>query len=594
MEGLTSNPGASRWVTTSPGPGLVKHQVKSQKKQQLLQEAASMTPDASALAQQLGLSDLGAADSYLYGAQLNNALSEYMTNYRDNPYYAFSREGVQKVRDMQNLVRDPRLNAMKQAFKTTQENYKKKSEEGLGGYHIVKNGNLVIVDKETGDLREVNPDSLDPNKHAVPTYQEAYDYLTSKRGFHSPKLEDIRPLDNHMANPSEVIEQINKWFQGLGQTQQEQYKNALGELTDASRKTTSNTAQIKSKLRAILSDTGLPQNFRDTIFAQYYTNALNSGKKPSRAEAENAMFQMIGSIAEGHNVFKEDMQANPVHTGAAAKKDALVGTSPWVAAASGMQSNPVPIPFTDSKAGRFGMPTYRPVPTYYLDKSRPGAVYKDDNNITHPKRNVKDSELFAVAPVQNAKILNLYTGELESLPPEMMNILGELVIDNSQLGNVGIKYGTEGESKGKVYLHGTHEEVPDTTSQNAFMVNVSLPGERGTVWESEKYEKVFDYLSSIGYEAKPASSDRYKEYKNHVSNPEAVEDIGWGEGTRFYDFKLFTPYDMDAMKVLDNKDVAYEGKSRTTLNFMEAMPSSNDSATQDPRKGNPFSGFGDL
>lgn len=594
MEGLTSNPGASRWVVSSPGPGLVKHQVKSQKKQQLLHEASQMTPDSSALAQQLGLADLGAADSYLYGAQLNNALNEYMTSYRDNPYYAFSREGVQKVRDMQNLVRDPRLNAMKQAYKTTQENYKKKSEEGLGGYHMVKNGNLVIVDKETGNLREVNPDSLDPDKHAVPTYQEAYEYLTSKRGFHNQKLEDIRPLDNHMANPSEVIEQINKWFQGLGQTQQEQYKNALGELTDASRKTTSNTSQIKSKLRAILSDTGLPQNFRDTIFAQYYTNALNSGKKPSRAEAENAMFQMIGSIAEGHNVFKEDMQANPVHTGAAAKKDALVGTTPWIAAASGAQSNEVPIPFTDSNAGRFGMPTYRPVPTYYLDKSRSGAVYKDENNITHARRNVKESELFAVAPIQNAKILNLYTGELENLTPELASLAGEMVLDNSLLGNVGIKYGTDGESKGKAYLHGTHEEVPDINQQNAFMVKVSLAGERGTMWESEKYKKAFDTLSRLGYAARPGNTSEYKEYRNHLSNPDAAEEIGFGEGTRFYDIKLFTPYDMDAMKVLDNKDVAYETKGRSTLDFMEAMPSSNNSATQDPRKGNPFSTFGDL
>jgi hypothetical protein len=590
MEGLISNPGASRWIVSSPGPGLVKHQVRSQKRQQLLQEAASMTPDSAALMQQLGLNDLNAADGNLYGSQLNSSLNEYMTNYRENPYYAFSREGIQKVRDMQTLVHDPRINAVKQAFKSTQESYKKKSEEGLGGYNIVKNGNLVIVDKETGNLREISPDSLDADKHAVPTYEEAFEYLTNKRGFFDQKIENIRPLDNHMANPDEVIEQINKWFQGIGLTQQEHYKNALGELADASLKTTSNTSQIRSKLNAILSSTGLPQNYRDTIYAQYYTDALRNGQKPTRAGAENALHQMIGQIAQGHNVFKEDMQANPMHTGAAAKKDALVETSPWIAAASGSQAPSIPIPFTDSKAGRFGMPTYRPIPTFYLDKSRPGAVFKDDNGITQPKRNVKDSELFSVAPIQNAKILNLYTGQLESLPPEMMDILGEMVLDNSRLGDTGIKY----DGNGKAYLHGTHNEVPDTNSQSAFMVDVSLAGERGRLFESERYSKVFDFLSSIGYSAKPGSGPKYTEYKNHINNPD-FENIGpLRKGITFYDFKLFTPYDLDAMKKLDNIPVAYEGKSRTTLNFTEAMPSSNNTATQDPRKGNPFSTFGDL
>lgn len=591
MEGLTSNPGASRWIVSSPGPGLVKHQVKSQKKQQLLHEASQMTPDSSALAQQLGLADLGAADSYLYGAQLNSALNEYMTNYRDNPYYAFSREGVQKVRDMQNLVRDPRLNAMKQAYKSSQESYKKKSEEGLGGYHIVKNGNLVIVDKETGNLREVNPDNLDPSKHAVPTYQEAYDYLTSKRGFHSQKLEDIKPLDNHMANPSEVIDQINKWFQGLGQTQQEQYKNALGELTDASRKTTSNTSQIKSKLRAILSDTGLPQNFRDTIFAQYYTNALNSGKKPTRADAENAMYQMIGQIAEGQNIFKEDLNANPALVGANARKS-LEEVSPLMAAISGANAKPVGIPLTNSDTGRVSIINALPLPTKYLDMVRPGAVYKTDDNIVHPKRNVKDMSLFALTDTNNIMVPNLYTGETVKLPAEARRLLGEFVVSNTQMHGVAIKRSDSGQS----YLHGTNPDVEDKDSEHVLMLDVMIPANRALGRDGgggKSYQALFDYLSANGYKTEPITSNEWEQFKANANNPDIEEPIV-GTPDDAYKFKIVVPVNPSQLNDLDNLPVGNTVKGFNTIDFMEAMPSSNNSATQDPRKGNPFSTFGDL
>lgn len=587
MEGLTSNPGASRWIVSSPGPGLVKHQVKSQKKQQLLQEAASMTPDASALAQQLGLQDLSAADSVRFGGELNSSLNEYMTNYKENPYYAFSREGIQKVRDMQNLVRDPRINAAKQAHKATAESYKQKSEEGLGGYTIVRNGNLVILDKETGNLREVSPDNLDPTRHVVPTYKEAHDYLTTKRGFFDQKVENIKSLDNHMANPEEVIDQYNKWFQGIGSTQQEALKGLI------SQKTTSNSQQIRSRVKAIMSSTGLPQNVRDTIYAQYYTKELADGRVPTKKGAEDALYETVINIASGHDVFKQDVQANPALEGAAAQKS-LTEVSPLVGALSGVNANSVKIPLTNSDTGRNILIDARPLQTNILDKVRPGAVYKNDENISQPKRNIADMSVFSLTDMSQVGIPNLYNGEIIHFTSEEKSLLGEMVVNNTSLHAVGIKR----DDSGKVYLHGTNDKLEATpkNSQHAFMMEVMLPGNRTLGYEtggSDKYQNIFDKLTAAGWSATPISSAEYDAWKKQANNPDMEEPFG-GSPDNAFKFKILVPFNPDQMNELYNLPVSYTGKDFNTIDFPEAMPSSNNSATQDPAKGNPFSTFGDL
>jgi hypothetical protein len=575
MEGLVSNPGASRWVVTSPGPGLVRHNVKSAKRQQLLQEAASMTPDSAQLFETLGLNDLAPQDSYLYGASLNEHLNDYMTKYRDNPYYAFSREGVQKVRDMQQLVRDPRINAVKQAYKSTQDVYKKKSEEGLGNYAVVKGGNMLIVDDE-GNLREISPDHLDAKKHFVPTYEQAYNYLTSKKGFHNVKLQDIRPLNNDMANPSEVIEQVNKWFQGLGQVQQEAFRGDLqGLITE---KRTSNSGQIRSRLNAILSSTGLPNNYRDTIYSQYYTNELAQGRKPTREGAERALYETIGRIAEGHDVFKQDFQANPVYTGAAARKEALIETSPWLAAASGEQSADHPLTIQNNTSGRWGVLNYRPIPTTYLEKST--GAFKDDANLTQPKKNVKDLSVFRTASTEDMYIPDLNNaGKLVKVPAEVKSLLGEIVVDPGFLADAPIKF----DEKGEAYVHGAANDVPETNSARTFIVNAKIQGNRDVFSDATRYQQMMKFFDDHGYSTREASDSELEEYIQNVNDPDYKK--GSNPYNPFYEFKIFTKYNPDAMKSLDDLPVGFESKGRTTLEFMTATQSANN-----PQEGNPFNG----
>lgn len=575
MDGLISNPGASRWIVSSPGPGLVRHNVKSNKRRQLLQEAASMTPDSTQLFETLGLNDLSPQDNYLYGASLNENLNEFMTNYKDNPYYAFSREGIQKVRDMQQLVRDPRINAVKQAYKTTQDIYKKKREEGLGNYAVVKGGNILVVDND-GDLRDINPDNLDPAKHNVPTYEQAYNYLTSKKGFHNTKLQDIKPLDNGMANPSEVIEQVNKWFQGLGQVQKESFKDDLqGLITE---KTTSNSGQIRSRLNAILSSTGLPSNYRDTIYSQYYTNEINQGRKPTRIGAEKALYETIGKIAEGHNVFKQDFQANPIFTGAAARKEALTETSPWVAASSGAQATDHPLLIQNSNNERWGLLSYRPIPTTYLEKST--GAFKDDSNLAQPKKNIKDLSVFRTASTEDMYIPDLNNaGKLVKVPIELKGLLGEIVVDPNFLADAPIKF----DDKGDAYVHGAGDNVNDSNSARTFIVNAKIQGNRDMFSDATRYKEMMKFFDEHGYSTREGSDSELKEYENNVNDPDYNK--GSNPYNPFYEFKIFTKYNPDAMKTLDNLPVGFESKGNSKLDFMTATQSSNN-----PVEGNPFNG----
>jgi hypothetical protein len=585
---FTSNPGASRWIVTTPGPGLVRHQVKSAKKQQLLQEAASMTPNSSELMEQLGMNDLSPQDGYKYGAALNDMLNEYMGKYKENPYYAFSREGVEKVRGMQTLVRDPRINAVKQAFKTTQENFKKKTEEGLGSYAYTRNGNLMVIDEE-GNLRDMMPDKIDLQKHHPVTVEQAYQYTIGNKGFHDQNMANIKALTIDMEDPEKVIDQVNKWFQGLGQHTQEAFRSDLSNLV--SEKTTSNAAQLKSRMSAILSDAGLPNNFRDTIYSQYYTNELMQGRKPTRLGAEKALYEMVGRIADGHNVFKEDLQANPVFRGAADRKEALTETSPWLAAASGAQAGDHPLIIQNNTSGRWGALSYKPIPTTYLEKSF--NQYKDEEtNLTQPKKNLKDMAIFRVASPEDIFIPDLTNaGKLVKVPAELKNLFGEIVVSNNFLADAPIKFDKDGQA----FVHGSGENVDPSNSVRSFIVDAKLAGERSNLpWESGRYSKAIDFLSGLGYASRSGTSAEYEEYKKNVNDPD-FEDIGFLEGTGFYDLKLFTKYNPDAMKSLDNLPVGFESKANTTLDFMDAMPSSNNnSATQDPGKGNPFMTFDAL
>ena len=273
----------SPWVVSTPGPELVKHQVKSSGKQQLLAEAAQLQPDQAALVKQLTDLDLDPMTSKIFGEQLNQGLKGFSEEYSKNPFYAFSRDGRNTVSALQQMVRDPKLGASAKAYKESQEQRKEMQKNNMLKMADVQGGMVRVIDKDTGELDFVLPESLKNGNYYVPTIDELHNYMYNQKGFYHKDLSKIVPIGHNMIPKTKVDEEAMKWFDGLGKHVQE----TLGSLVDT--KTSTNQAQIMSAINGLLdNNSGLSQAARDTIYSGYY-----SSTDPKQATSDGAKMALV-------------------------------------------------------------------------------------------------------------------------------------------------------------------------------------------------------------------------------------------------------------------------------------------------------------
>lgn len=561
---FVSNPSASPWITTAPGPGIIRHQIKSQKRQQLLSEASALTPDQAELVKQLTDRELSPADTKLYGYQLSEGLRGFAQKYNENPFYAFSREGKETVAGLQRLVRDPKLIASERAFKQSEEDFKKVKDSHLIGLMDVHQGRIKVIDKDNGEIEEIKPENFDPNKHQEATIEELYKHKVGSLGFYNKDLEKIQPYSHSMEDPDKVIDQVQKWFSGLGQTQQEQFSGLL------SRKTTSNASQIGATLDALYAKTGLSDQARNTIYSQYYTAALQSGQKPTRQGAEQALATSLSKIAEGHNIFKTDTEENPeakaMRAQAAHSKEMLVPIAPWKQYASGNPGLQQSISLTGN--GRNVAMGYNPLPKEYLHQSL--NTYSDkDSKDTRPKMNVRDLRIFNKVDDKALFIFDQNLRKLVPLPEVLKPFMGEMVASPDFLADTFTIPGDHGTRE----LHGTTgQDVPG--GDRTFVTNVKFQGNRSSAFGSQ-YADAEAALHTLGYDDdKTMTSGQYEEYKQNINNPDWKDEgisKNFFTSRNMFNFPLFAVYkDPDIMNdVIGGHPGNLENKQNLKIDFQK-------------------------
>lgn len=580
-DSFVSNPGASPWIVTAPGPGLVRHQNKQQKRFQLLQQASTMTPDQQELVKQLSEHELSPADANYFGTVLSEGLKDFATKYNENPFYAFSREGKESVAGLQRLVRDPKIIAASRAFKQSEEDLKKIKESHLTGLVDVKDGRISVVRRDNGQIERVLPENLDFTIHQPYSIENLYQHKIGGLGFLHKDLDKIQPFSHDMEDPDKVIDQVTKWFSGLGSTQLDE----MGQVID--KKTTTNASQIASRLNAIYAKTGLSQQARNTIYAQYYTDALSRGEKPTRLGAEEALVKSLGQIAKGYDIFKQDNTASAVAQGHAAIKDAAIAVSPFEFNAANPMGAQKQMSILDNN-GRSINVSYVHIPTDKPMNVSSNTYYNDDTKDTHPMRNVKDLSMFQIMDQKDLYIPDLYNaGKLVPLPDELRPFIGELVVDPTFLGGTGTKTGKNGER----YVAGDTRGEGDL--DRTIITKVKFQGRGGD------YSSAVAALEKLGYTPGPMTSEEQKEYRQNVDNPNYSDQNlpGWLSTRDAYQFDLMGVYrDPNVFNSLYNLPDAYKSRNDNMLYSGAKQGGESDEISNNPfnKVKGAFTTFNDL
>lgn len=603
IENFASNPGASPWITTAPGPGIIRHQIKSQKRQQLLSEAAALTPDQAELVKQLTDHELSPADTKRYGYMLSEGLRGFAQKYNENPFYAFSREGKETVAGLQRLVRDPNMLASSRAFKQSEEDFKKVKDSHLVGLMDVHDGRMKVISKDSGDIEEILPDNFDPAKHQAATIEDLYQHKVGNLGFYSKDLERIQPYSHSMEDPDKVMDQVQKWFSNLGHTKTEfdtlvRQSDGSVATTGTSTTTNSNTRQTNAALEALYDKTGLSKQARNTLYSQYYTSMLESGQKPTRQGAEQALAKSLSKIAEGHNVFESSLDvsanlkaANAQATRNKAEKELLVPVSSWKQHASGNPGLQQSIPITSG--GRNIAMGYNPLPKEYLHQSL--TTYRDqDSGDTRPKMNVRDMRIFNKVDDNALYVYDLKQQKLVPLPSALKPFMGEMVASSDFLADTK----TTPLKDGARQVHGAG--TGDVQGDHTFMTNIKFQGNRSSAFGSQ-YADAEAALHNLGYDDdKTMTSGQYADYRQNINNPDWQDEgvsKNWFTSRNMFNFPLFAVYkDPDIMNdVIGGHPGNLENKQDLKINFpsSDAKQGSNE-IEENPFGKAKFATFGDL
>lgn len=302
MNAFAGNPSASRWVTTNPTPGVIRNTVRTNKRTQLLQEAASLVPSAQDLIDRLTKHKLSPGDQNFFQTILGGHMTDYIGKYTENPYFAFSREGKEKVRTMQSIVNNPLLSEAAISFdksaKTAEIAARERNDNNLN----VIGGTISVYDRSSGKIKRVLPDHLGDNMIPL-TFNSELEERTKKGFFNQDDGTVDGPVGYNQVSYKEVLDGINAITANLGTTEYETFAKEISDLNSRISTTyRSNASQIQTKLKAIFTKNGqslLPEAYMDTLLAKEYANQYNQKKSIDRNEAYQNVAKEIESMVLG-------------------------------------------------------------------------------------------------------------------------------------------------------------------------------------------------------------------------------------------------------------------------------------------------------
>jgi len=333
----------SPWVTRRVNPNLLKAKMKYATLDKLLAESASLVPDSQKLSEELLKYKTSPGDKAKFSSRLNALMTDYLTKYQENPFYAFSREGKQSARAMQRIAQDPMLTSLEAMNTKAEKLYDEVVKSGNASKVNVKNGLINVYDSSTNKFDWISPDNIDYNKHEILTASNAISKKI-ERGFYNPQspyqLEDSPEVT--MAPYDTVLTNINRILEGIGAVSQETLtSNIEGLQSQLTSTDKTNLPNIEMKAKAIFSEAGLPPDYWDSLLSNVYSSYHNRNYKlPTKAEAMSEVFNSVNNIIYSRLRQSEDIgsagKAGASANGSASSTKSLEGVGKYEMFARGV------------------------------------------------------------------------------------------------------------------------------------------------------------------------------------------------------------------------------------------------------------------
>ena len=250
--------------------------------------------------------DIHTAEANQYAGAINNLASEYLGEYSKNPYYAFSQQGKQQARKMQEIVNDPRFKQFENIKKLNEAAFTKAQTAGLSDNLVMgDNGTIAVANRQTGKREMIHPDDVDHSIHQPLTVAQDYQFLDQFEGSSRLASYDTATLEDTQTAIRDVFKSLktntnSKEFDRIKSSFAGRKTNEFGVTQTV--ETETNKEQMANEL-ANLQNYGLSQTAMKSLMSQYYrTNPGELGQEGSHDRATEWMFNQIGRIANGQRV----------------------------------------------------------------------------------------------------------------------------------------------------------------------------------------------------------------------------------------------------------------------------------------------------
>ncbi len=541
---------ASPWVVNVPNAKLVAQQMKQAKLNELLAKADALAPDYSKLMSVIKDYDIDPASSAQVSSQLQSQVSDFYQKYNQNPFYVFTREGKDKLKQLQYFVNDPKLNYAQNAFKLSQEEYKKESDKGTLPFYNYDSGRLKARNIKTGAVEQVNAFNLNLDEYEPLTGATEYQYLTSGRGF----IKGEKPFAMNMSKLEDVRNSVNTFLASNGYIKDEK-------ITELYNITTKDNAANISRKANLLQDILSPQE-RNTILGQYVTDKINSGGKPNKEEASKYFINFIKDIAESQVVQETSYSPSTALQVSGMLKEQTTPMSQIESDLTGATQRPqktYPVRFGGKESA---LPYFQVSPARLFEKSAQTVKIREDESPV-PKRNFADLYVTSTIGANNMYIPALQgdrAGQLVPIPAGMRKVFSEIVANPGFAGATAI---TDAGGGFKRVIGTLNKEGETLPSSRALMLEASFQGDR----DDAQYELVYSFLKSLGYEPTEVSKDEIDELRAHTASASTQDEDWWTTwGTReLWKFPVFGQYDdPNIFNEMTGIPAGYEAKSLNT------------------------------
>ena len=317
--GIISAP-VSRFQRTTHSANFIKNQLNQQMKASLIAEAKAQAPDTDAITEQLGEMNFHAGDKQQKQAQINAQLSAFSQGFRENPFYAFSKDGRNQLGQVSNILNDPMNEQLAQRKTRDDETYKLASTDGILGQLQINGNQIKVVDRNSKRSDWINIDQFNADRDSyVPlTVAEDYNY-TAQRG-----AANSRDFSVSMSSYNDVLTRANTIFDKVGSTTNTTISpngEALLKLTRSS-----NASQI-AQASAYLKENGLTQNDINTLVSMEFSTNPNQTYEEAKINALASLQNLANTKIETDTDRDVGKNPNASGSGSGSGDDGLTGVA---------------------------------------------------------------------------------------------------------------------------------------------------------------------------------------------------------------------------------------------------------------------------